>query len=57
MDLHTDPSRPALESAEEEGTSDLNLRTAFKKTEHWQKLLVSHITFSGKLDALYSDFK
>ena len=51
-----DPSEPPLEVAKEEVTPELKLRTAFKKTENQQKWLVSYLTFSDKLDALYSDF-
>ena len=56
LDFPPDTSGPPLESSKEEGTSESKLGTYFKKTEHWQKWLVSHLTYSDKLDALYSDF-
>ena len=56
IDFPREPSGTPLESPEEEGTLDFKLRTNFKKTEHRHKWMVSHLTLSDKLDALYSDF-
>ena len=56
MDFPLDPSRPPLDSAKEEDTPDTKLHTAFKKTVHQHKWLVSHITFSDKLDIIQSNF-
>ena len=56
MDFPPDSSGPPLDSEKEEGTSDSKLLTAFKKTEHQHKYLVSHLTLSDKLDTPYSDF-
>ena len=50
------PSGPPLESSEEEGRSDLQLHKAIKGTKHQHKWMVTHITFSDKLDVIYSDF-
>ena len=56
MDFSPDPSVTTLDSAKEEGTSESKMRTAFKKTEHKHRWLLSHLTFSDKFEALYSDF-
>ena len=56
MDFTPEPSRLPLESSEEEGTSDLQLRTYFKQTKHRHKRLFTNITLSNRLDFLYSDF-
>ena len=56
MDFSPDPSTPPLESSKEEVTSESKMRTSFKKIEHHHKWLVSHLTFSDKLDVLYSEF-
>ena len=56
MEFPPDPSGLLLSSAEGEITLDVKLRTAFKKTKHQHKWLVSHINFSDELDVLYSDF-
>ena len=56
MDFPPDPTGSPLYLAEEEGTYNLKLRTAFNQTKQQNKWLVSHLTFSDKLDALYSDF-
>ena len=37
-------------------TSNIKLRTSFKKTSHWHKWLVSHLNFSDKLDILQYNF-
>ena len=51
-----DPSGPPLKSAKEGDTSESKLRIAFKKTVHRHKFLVSHLTFSDKLDIINSYF-
>ena len=56
LDFLTEPSISTLESSSEEGTSDSQLSTYFTQTKHWHKWLVTHLTFSDKLDILYSDF-
>ena len=56
MDLPPYPSGTPLDSDKEEFTSKSKLRTDLKKTENQHKWLVSHLTFSDKLYALYSDF-
>ena len=56
MDFTLEPSGPPLKSMKEESISDSKLCTNFNKTEHRHKFLVSHFTFSDKLEALYSDF-
>ena len=56
MDLPKDSSGPPLDSAKEEDTSNTKMCTAFKKTVHQHKWLVSHLTFSDKLDVLQSHF-
>ena len=48
MDFPPDPSVSPLDSAEEEVTSYLKMRTAFNQTKHQHKWLVSHLTFSEK---------
>ena len=45
-----------MDPSEEEGILDPKLRTAFKIIKHRQKWMVSHLIFSDKSDALYSDF-
>ena len=55
-DSPPEPSGPPLDSAKEEVVYESKLRTSFKKTEHRHKFLVSHLTFSDKLDVLYSEF-
>ena len=57
MDFPPEPSGTPLYSAKEVDTSDTKLRTAIKKIVHQHKWLVSHITFSDKLDILSSNFK
>ena len=57
MDFYLEPSGSPLEPVTEESISDSKLRTNFNKTEHQHKCLVSHFTFSDKLEALYSDIK
>ena len=56
MEFPPDPSGPLLGSAEGEVTLDVKLRTAFKKTKHQHKWLVSHLKFSDRLDALCYEF-
>ena len=56
-DFPTDPSGTPLELSEEEGTSDSQLRIALNQTKHQHKWMVTHLTFSDKLEVLYSDFK
>ena len=56
MEFPPEPSGPPLESAKEEVILESKLRTAFKNTEQQHKWMVSHLTFSDKLDALYSEF-
>ena len=56
LEFPSDPSGPPMESAKEEDTSDTALQTALNKTVHKHKWLVSHNTFSDKLDILHSDF-
>ena len=56
MDLPPEPSGSPLESEKEEGPSESKLCTDFNKTEHRHTYLVSHLTFSDKLDTLYSEF-
>ena len=57
MNSPPEPSKPSLESAEENGSSDSKLCTAFKQNKYQHKWLFSHLTFSDKLGALYSEFK
>ena len=56
MDFPPEPSKVTLESAEEDVTSYSKMFTAFKQKKYWQKYLVLHLTFSDKLDVLYSGF-
>ena len=56
MDFSPEPSGPPMDSAKEVNTSDTKLCTAFNRTVHRHKCLVSHLTFSDKLDTLQSEF-
>ena len=57
MDFPPENLGTPLDSAEEEGTSDSNIYSDFKKTKHWHKRLVSQLIFRDKLDIIYSYFK
>ena len=52
MDFPPDSSGPPLDSAKEGDTYNTKLRKAFNKTLHGHKWLVSHLTFSNKIDIL-----
>ena len=56
MDFPPDSSGPPLDSAKEGDTYNTKLLKAFNKIVHAHKWLVSHLTFSNKLDILQSDF-
>ena len=49
-------SEPPLDQTKEVDKHNTKLRTAFNKKVHRHKWLVSHITFSDKLDILHSEF-
>ena len=56
MDFPPDPTWTILDSDKEGYTPESKLRTAFKKTVHQHKWMVSNLNFSDKLDILHSDF-
>ena len=57
LDFLPEPSEPPLESSEEEGTSYSQLCISFNWKNLQQKWMFTHLTFSNKLDVLYSDLK
>ena len=56
LDFTPKPSKPPLESMEEEITSDSQLRKSFKQKKHLHKCLVTKISFRNNSYLLYSDF-